>query len=87
MTWIIEEFQDGNKDRGFLASKGTSRKIMDGKKPSLMENLVDWVLSGSFPKWEHTLATLLRRIMYHLHERLSCPLNNHQGSMHNILLE
>jgi len=30
----------------------------------LMENLVDWVLAGSFPKWEHTLATLLRRIMY-----------------------
>jgi len=37
---------------------------VDEKKPSLMENLVDWVLSGSFPKWEHTLATLLRRIMY-----------------------
>jgi len=41
ITWIIEEFQDGDKDRGFLESEGTSGEIVGEKKPSLMENLVD----------------------------------------------
>ncbi|KAF5361725.1 hypothetical protein D9756_002578 [Leucocoprinus leucothites] len=59
--------QDGDKDRGFLASKRTSGEIVDGRRPSLMENLVGLFLFRVLPQMaSRPLATPPSSEHYHI---------------------